>query len=91
MLNERSIAERLIAMGFKATVTSEWDEQCDGEVVIEGTDFHVQVGEGYVCLSEDNRRECEGRHHLYWTRNIKSWSSSSKFFNEVGSFLSGKR
>lgn len=90
MLNERTIAERLTAMGFRATVTSEWDEMMDGEVVVEGTDFHIQVGEDYVCLQEDNRRRLSNLEG-YRTRGIKAWSSSSQFLAEIGSLLSAKR
>lgn len=90
MLNERSIAERLTAMGFNATVVEEWNDMTDGEVYLEGTDFHVQVGENYLILVEDNRRS-NPKPEEYWTAHVKSWSNRVKFFAEVGSFLAAAR
>lgn len=91
MMNEHELVKSLRTQGVDATVVNECDELYDGEIRIEGTDFHLQVGCGFICLQKDNLRTC-GPHEAYKTQGIRAWTSKTvgNFFEEIGSLLKAK-
>lgn len=50
---EEAVRLLLVSSGIPCRVTHLLEEKTDGLVEIEGTTFHVQVGETYLCVGEE--------------------------------------
>lgn len=86
MINERAVARALKSKGFDVVIENEWDESEDATVLVKNSNYHIQVGENYIILCEEDPSIDN-----YSVRHLKMWENSSKFLSEIGSLLNPTR
>ena len=82
MINERAVARALRNKGIDVVIENEWDEDEDATITVKNSNYHIQVGENYIILCEENMAVDN-----YSVRHFKMWESSTKFLSEIGSLL----